>query len=358
MSSAAAMLLPLLALAAPATHPVELYAYLGEAQRAVLLVEQGGEPLCQIDAGHDVAHFDKPLCGFSLATQAGELVLRGRIAGRHWDSGKRGEQEGERRWRLLDFARVSAPLARRDGDYGERFAEYAERLEAFGKRELGEQEWHGDWIEPEAPATAEQLEAASTRLGYALPADYAALLRRVGGASIGDNAFTAADELRDGFEAMVKDWGTPRESMNEFPPATIEFLRSTTLVFTEVGDGLGGLFYRPGKRKGCSREGTFYWYHQESGEGMERVRNAAGDCADFAESIWWLLEEYVQAQLEDEFGTDRLLVDSNIPGQALVLSVDPFSDAPFGVELAARWRGAHANRPFDATQTPVLGAAK
>ena len=350
------LLAPLLAATPQASQPVELYAYLSEAERAVLQVQQGGEALCEIDVSHDQAHYTAPVCRFDLALTAGELVLRGRIEGRHWESGERRERSGERRWRLLDFGPVSAPLARRDGDYGERFAEYAERLEAFGRREIGEDAWYGPWIEAEEPASSAQLDAAAARLGHALPPDYVALLRRVGAPSIGDNYFTAADDLRNGYEAMIHDWGTPREDMEQLSPAGKRMLESTTLLFTEVGDGLGGLFHRPAPVEKCGGGGAFYWYHQESGDGMELVRNSAGDCADFAESVWWLLEEYVTAEVADELEAGRLLLDSNLRGQALVLSIDAFSEASFDVTLEPRWRGAHANRPFDPSQAPVLDA--
>ena len=81
-----------------------------------------------------------------------------------------------------------------------------------------------------------------------------------------------------------------------------------------------------------------------------------GACADFAESVWWLLEEYAPAQVADELDAGRLLLDSNLRGQALVLSIDAFSEEPFDVTLDPRWRGAHANRPFDPTRAPVLDA--
>lgn len=335
--------------------PVAVYAYLGERERMALTFRQGDETLCRVARGHEAKMYDAPVCRFTVALDAGDLVLSGSVEGRHWDDGRAGRWDGERRFRLLDLAPVTAPLARRGGDFGEAFADYAARVDAFGRRHHSE-DWYGGWIEPEAPEDPAALAAAEVRLGFALPEDFSALLRRVGGASVGDHGFTGATALRSGYEAVIVDWGTPRELMErDRGTGRGEILQASTLLFTEVGDGLGGVFYRPPPVPACAGDAAYYWWHQESGDGMELIRAGDGACADFREVVWWLLSEYVSGQLTDGLPEGVVLVDSNSATTELHLDLDPFPDADqHGVSLGVRWRGPHANRPFDAMQTIAL----
>jgi hypothetical protein len=125
---------------------------------------------------------------------------------------------------------------------------------------------------------------------------------------------------------------------DDYSPKMQELLRASTLLFTEVGDGLGGLLYRPPPTKACGERGIFYWTSQEGGE---HNLSAKGACPDFAGAFRWLLEGFVVSDLADRLDEEKgiVLIDSSTGGQTLRLEV---SEGPgFAVGLARRWDGPY-----------------
>jgi hypothetical protein len=299
------MLLHSLLLAAVATSavPVELHVIVmsGESIDGMLRVD--GRDACRLDLKHDPANVIRQGCRLELAP--GATI----------------ELEGER-WTTLDFGAVTVPFAE-SGDFGERFERYAVALDAFGRKYTGD-EWYGNPIESDETASVADLDAAEQRIGQPLPAEFRQLLQRMGAVSIDDHAFSGAD-LRNTYDAMISDWGTPVESMtSDLSSATATLFRATTILFTEVGDGLGGLLYRASD-DACAG-GAAYWYvHQDAINAPELLRTTAGGCADFAQSVHWLLDEFVTDQVQDNLPQGTLLIDPLSAGSKLQMSLDPLS---------------------------------
>ena len=312
--------------------PVELSAGLWSGMTARVEVLVGDTAVCTLQRA-DAASDAEPTCRFELPLATARLRLRGEYATPK-DGGGRLRHAGERAIALLDFAPVSRELDATQRPYGERVAAFLRKLRAFERQQRVDA-----GIGTGTPETAAAIAAAEQRLGYALPPELASLLRTVGAIEVGDHSMTAAASLRDGYSAIVKDWGTPEAAMAEdYGPRMQTFLKASTLLFTEVGDGLGGLLYRPPPTKACGERGIYYWTSQESGD--ENL-SANGACPDFAGAFRWLLEGFAIGALADDLADERdvVLIDTATGTQPLKLQ---FSDEPgFAVGLARRWNGPH-----------------
>lgn len=313
--------------------PVEVSVPLWQARDVDLAILVDGASVCTLKGKQAAAGTPvEPTCRFDLAPSTRTLQVRGRYVTD--DDGKRKAHAGEQAIALLDFAPVSKRLLDAQRSYGERVSAFIEAMRALARE-------HGIDVDIDAgpPATAAAVAAAEKRLGFALPPDLVSLQRRLGAIRIGDHSMTAVASLRDAYGAIVNDWGTPAAAMaDDYSPAMQERLRASTLLFTEVGDGLGGLLYRPPPTKACGERGTYYWTSQESGE---HDLSANGACPDFAGAFRWLLEGFVIADFADALDEEKgiVLIDSSAGAQKLRLEV---SDATgFSVGLARQWDGAH-----------------
>jgi len=301
--------------------------------RVDLVIDVDGKPACSLhrDVAGDATR--AVLCRFELAPGPHALRAHGEYA-LDGDDGKRHARKGEQAIALVDFAPAASLLSKADRPYGERVAAFIKATRAFARE-------HGVevWLEVGKPADAATIDRARQRLGFDLPADLVSLQRTVGAIRIGDHAMTSAADLRDAYGAIVKDWGTPEAAMQEdYSPKMQELLKASTLLFTEVGDGLGGLLYRPPPTKACGAQGIYYWTSQEGGD--ENL-SANGACPDFAAAFRWLVEAFVIDDLARSLADEHasVLVDTSTGAQALELDLAD-GDA-FGVGLARHWQSPY-----------------
>jgi len=319
-----------------AAEPVEVSAPLSRGVEVELAVLVDGKAVCSLkgkDAGEGGGTAAEPNCRFDLSPAARSLQVRGRYTTKD-DGGKATSHVGEQVVPLLDMAPLSKRLLDEQQPYGKRVGAFIEAL-----RVLARENGVGADIETGKPVDAATVAAAEKRLGFALPRDFASLQRTLGAIRIGDHSMTEVSSLRDAYSAIVKDWGTPESSMaDDYSPAMQDLLHASTLLFTEVGDGLGGLLYRPPPTKACGERGIFYWTSQEGGEHNLSAKDA---CPDFAGAFRWLLEGFVVADFADRLDEEKgiVLVDSSMGSQTLRLEV---SEGPgFAVGLARRWNGPY-----------------
>lgn len=221
---------------------------------------------------------------------------------------------------LLDFGPVTRPLVE-PGDFGARFERYMEALQSF-RHAHGESE---ELIQREKPASAPQLDAAEKRLGHALPEEFRELMMRVGGAYIGRSRFSSGhrfsevDSLENSYDFMIHNWSMPAEVMHaEVEPDVAALLRRTTVLFTEVGDGVGGVLYGS-TDEGCGGRPAYWWTHTDDINDLRLLRNVRGECSTFAEAMHWLLEHNVTDRVQDDFPEHTLLLDSNGQHHVLLL---------------------------------------
>lgn len=329
------LLLAFAAASAQATT-VQIYPYLDPGAQADLVLQVNGESRCSIkiaSAAQDL--YKTPACRFELPAAGASIGVRGTYA-----AAKGKSTRVERSWRLVDFAGVGGLLAQPGKPYGERMAAFIPAASAFAVKHLGNA--YRGAIEAGQPANQADVEAAEKRLGYALPADFVSMQRRVGALTIGDHYLTPIGSVADADTQIRTLWGTPEEAMREsYSDARRAGLRASTLLFTEVGDGLGGLRYRPAPTKTCGSRDLYEWVSQE---GSDRVlKNADGSCMDFAAAFRWVLEAFLIGDWSDELrGEGVLLVDSSAAALALKLRSE-FGEGGVGLDVA--WRGPHDPMP-------------
>lgn len=315
---------------------VQIYPYLDPGAEVDLALQVNGESRCTIKvSGAAQDAYRTPVCRFELPAADASIGVRGTYA-----AAKGKSTRVERSWRVLDFAGVGGLLTQPGKPYGERMAAFIPAASAFAVKHLGNS--YRGAIEAGQPASQADVEAAEKRLGYALPADFVSMQRRVGALTLGDHYLTPIGSIDDADTQMRKLWGTPEEAMREsYSDARRAGLRASTLLFTEVGDGLGGLRYRPAPTKTCGSRDLYEWVSQE---GSDRVlKNADGSCMDFAAAFRWVLEAFLIDGWSDELGGEGvLLVDSSAAVQALQLRSE-FGAAGVGLDVA--WRGPHDPMP-------------
>lgn len=315
---------------------LEIHPYLREGDSADLLVSVDGKEACAIRIAKAAADVhEKPACRFELPASASKLSVRGEYTGVHGSSNKRYRYEGEQSWPLVDFAPVGNRLTQAGKPYGERVADFLAAAKAFAGKQLGAEAVQS--LEPAAPAGADEIAAAEKRLGYALPADFVSIQRTVGAFRIGDHGLMRAADIADADTQMRKVWGTPEDAMQEsYSDQARANLRASTLLFTEVGDGYGGLRYRPAPTKACGDQPYYQWISQEGGNSA--LRHPDGRCMDFAAAFRWLLEGFLIDDFADELASEKgaVLIDSSAGTQSLTLDT---AAERFGVELRVRWQG-------------------
>jgi hypothetical protein len=317
-------LLPLLLAAGVPATPVDLHVILMPGESVAGRVKLDGREVCRLALEHDPERYIQPACRFDLPAGA-TLDFAGTS------------------WKILDFGPVTAPFAQ-TGDFGERFATYAENLDAFGRKHLGEA-WYGTWIEAGEPVSGTTLDAAEQRLGQPLPAEFRALLQRMGRVSVGDGYFSAAEGL-DAYDYMIENWGTPRDSMKaDLDRRVAQLLRATTVLYTEVGDGLGAVLYRA-QAPDCDGGAAYWFVHQDTINEPELLRTGTGACANFAQVVHWLMDGEITNSLQDDLPENTLLIDPLSTHAALVLSLDPYEIDVRRVGASAQTLEAGATAAF------------
>jgi hypothetical protein len=315
---------------------LEIHPYLREGDSADLVVLVDGKQACAVKIAKAAADVHrKPACRFELPASASRLGVRGTYEGVRWSTKKRYRHEGEQSWPLVDFAPAGSRLAQPGKSYGERVADFLAAANAFAGRQLGAD--YVQSIEGGKPASAAAIAAAEKRLGYALPADFVSIQRTVGALRIGDHGLMSIEDVADADTQMRKVWGTPEDAMQEsYSDKARANLRASTLLFTEVGDGYGGLRYRPAPTGACGEQPFYQWISQEGSD--KALRHADGRCMDFAAAFRWLIEGFVLEDYADELASEKgaLLIDSSAGVQPLALDT---SDERFAVSLSVRWQG-------------------
>lgn len=314
---------------------VEVYAYLGEDEAADLVLLADGKDVCAIKVAKPTAAiYDTPSCRFEWPSSVKTFGVRGSYEGRHWRTQGRYRHEGAESWPVVDFAPVGGRLKAPGKSYGERMADFVGAANAFARQRVG---LDNESIVVAEPVGAAEVAAAEKRLGYALPPDFVSMLRTVGPLAIDDHSVMSIEHVDDADTQMVKVWGTPEEAMaSDYGEQQRANLRASTLLFTEVGDGLGGLRYRPPPTRTCGDRPLYQWISQEGGDDL--LLRPDGSCMDFAEAFRWVLDGMLLEGLADELDSEKgaLLVDTSQDVMPLVLRTEPDR---FGVALVVRWQG-------------------
>ena len=314
---AAAAGLAVAALARPAVPSVALEVFHRQDVSGSVTLEVPGAPPCLVAMRGDGK--EHAACAIPLPEGVKAMRLTGEVRWKHWEKGTR-VSKGTQSWKVLDVAPMAAPL--RDGS-----RPFAERLKAllaarrpFERATGGLVEESEYRMEAQEKSPPSAVAAAEKRLGYRLPDEYASLVTDLGAPSIGDSSFERPESLANAYEQMVVGWGTPRAALEkELSAAAKALYRSGTILFTEVGDGYGGLLYQPAPVAECGGTAAFSWFHQDDIHRAAIFRRADGSCMDFPAAVLRVVADQLFTQYDDT-GDEGVVVDRS-------------SAAPFRLEL-------------------------
>lgn len=315
---------------------VDVFAYPAEDEGVNLVLLADGKEVCAITIAHPAkAVRDTPACHFEWPPSVAKLTVRGSYEGTHWRTGKRYRHQGEQSWPLVDFGPVAARLKPAGKPYGDRLADFIKAANAFARERIGQGH---ELARAGKPASDAEIAAAEKRLGYALPREFVSMLRTLGSVTLNaDNAVIGVDQIDDAGTQMRKVWGTPDEAMKaDYSEKQRANLRASTLLFSEAGDGYGGLRYRPAPTETCGDKPFYQWISQEGGDA--KLLHADRRCMDFAEAFRWLIDGFLIDAYADDLRAKEgaLLVDTSLDSMPLVLQTEPDR---FGISLTVRWQG-------------------
>lgn len=259
-------------------------------------------------------------CQFDLPPSVTSISLAGNYS---WQGKK---SQGTHSWQVVDMGPMFKPLREGNRPFGARVLDFLRAFAAFSK---GQPVWAEEnlvYFEQGERASAEAVAAAEKRLGFPLPAEYKSFLLEVGELSIDDSYTTAAADLKDGYQAMIKDWGTPQPDLDsELNDQVRKVLKESVLLYTEVGDGLGGFFYRPSGSTTC-KGSAYYFMHQDDLSDPGLLKKLDGTCRNYSEAFLWLLATQAVQRFE-EYRTTHALIDSSATG---VFRMEMYNDSSGG----------------------------
>lgn len=314
---------------------IELEAGLDDVASAHLTVLADGKPVCELSKPAD----DKTTTSATCCFQFNSRITAWQVTGSYRLPGLPGRTlKGEKTIKVLDFGVATKFLTPSEQPYGERMASFVEATNRFVHQHMPD---YVGLIDTHDAATAAALDAAAKRVGFALPPEFVSMQRRVGALGMNDHSMMKAEDLADAYTQMVHVWGTPEDAMqSEYSKPFQTMLRNSTLLFTEVGDGYGGLLYHPGKTKSCGDAGAYYWTSQEGGTSV--AKHEDGRCMDFAAAMRWVFNYFVVDDVAEKISEevpDAVLVDSNMQRLPVELSIQ--TGDYFGMTLRARWPGPY-----------------
>ncbi len=293
------------------------------------------KPLCQF-TGRSPSDENPTLghCRFTLPPGAKQLIVSGDYTAQWWDGNKNktAHSKGEHKFVVRDGTPLSAPL--RDASLG--LSERWHRAAAAAAKFVldGGDSAQMDFGKKSTPA---ELDAAEKRLGFALPADYRKLLLEVGPVRFGDSAVADAALLRSAYDTLLKEWGYAEGGTPKWiGPAATALLQHSSLLFFEVGDGMGAELYLPAPNMACGDKPGYLWLHEESlPEDVRNLVDGKLDCSSFDAVMLKFHQHYVVAELAQQQMEEKgeLVIDTGAPSYALSLHYAADPDGKFSVTL-------------------------
>lgn len=324
------LVLGMQSISSAATIDIEPVVYAGHAVDVSILV--GGREQCTIKRkGPDETTAKNEPCRLSLSKADDSIEVAGNYSFEDGTKERRAIRKGRQTIGVVDFEPATRALTRAEAPFGPRVREFMKSARLFAsKYKLESFDMEGG-----KPASSTDIDRAQKRLGYPLPAELVSLLTTIGEIRQGDNSMTSVAKITDSYTTMRQDWGTDEADLTDSYSSTmLAFLKSSTLLYTEVGDGLGGLLFRPPPTKACGAEGIYIWTTQE--EGTTNL-SMDGACPNFERVFRWLVDRFVIERLADEMQekSGAVLIDSSSGIQHLALTTE--DGEAFRVTLNRTW---------------------
>lgn len=296
---------------APAAPPsIVVEAFHREDVSGTVTLEVPGAPPCVVELRGDGEV--REACTVPLPPLVRSVRLSGQVRWKHWRKGKQ-TSKGSQHWKVLDVAPMAAPLRDQSLPFAERMRALLGARGAFERESGGLVEESPHRIEAGELSPAASVAEAEKRLGYPLPPEYVSLVTGLGAPVVDDSHVERPESLTDAFERMVTGWGTPRQALEkELAPAEKALYRSGTILFVEVGDGYGGLLYRPAPVAECGGRAAYSWFHQDDIRSVKVLRRADGSCLDFPAAVLRVLGRQLFSRYDDT-GGEGVVVDRSSP---------------------------------------------
>lgn len=181
---------------------------------------------------------------------------------------------------------------------------------------------------------------AEARLGFPLPAEHRSLLEEFGSFSVHESFFMPPAGLYNAYDQMIKEWGSPAESLASLPEPTRLLLKAGVILFTEAGDGYGALLYLPSAIRsapaGAELRAGYYWIHQDTLAAPELLTNPSGLEKSYSEAFVWLMAQSVFALYELP-EAEAVLFDGSAAHPVPYLLEDDPSDTGFLFRIRIDW---------------------
>jgi hypothetical protein len=144
-----------------------------------------------------------------------------------------------------------------------------------------------EFFAPPQAQTAADLDAAQTRLGFALDPDHRALLAALGPIQAHDFFMVDAHGLAPAIEQLQTLWGDAPGTIAGWPAATRELLARSTQVLVEAGDGYSALLWEGGD------PGRPWWLAQDAMDRPEPLQDAQGRPLSFRAALGQVLTRMI-----------------------------------------------------------------
>lgn len=302
-----------------------------EAKGAMLSLTSGAAAPCTFTFGGTDGYV--PACQLAVPADTETLKVSGEM--RWQDDGRTRRARGEKRWRVADLTPLLAPVRDRATPFAARIRAFLAAKTAFDRR-------HPDFepnvvtLDADDKASAADIRAAEKRLGYSLPPEHVNLLQELGQLQIEDSSTEEAATIGTTWRTMLEVWDTPLAALERSTtPATRQLFNATSVLYTEVGDGLGGLLYHPNLPR-CAGRPAFFFVHQDEIDEPALLAHGTGQCMDYTDAMLWLLRTQALLQYEDA-DSEYVFVDRSAPGPLRFRLERRSSDAPFDFNLTPIW---------------------
>lgn len=314
------------AMAAPPEVKISVKIFDREDYRGRLEIEANGSQGHAFELKGTNGWLTAPL---SLPAGIKELTFKGNLEWQHYENGKQ-TSSGESAQKVVDISKVMRPLREEASPWDKRLDSFLDALGTFEKEHSEIEESPSEYIsqnEAESQATLRQAEA---RLKFALPKEHREMLSGFGTWSILDSFFVSADMMDRADRQMRSIWESPASEFASLPKEAKEIYQSSVMLYVEVGDGYGALFYRPDPAD--STRGLYYWATQGELSTPRLLVDTNGKSRDYSSVMIWLIANQFLSQLENAF-PDQTIIDPTSPGTRQY-NLEPLFPSP--KKMAAR----------------------
>lgn len=307
---------------APTSHaiPVKSRIYDQKTYSGNLLIQLNGQEIAKVTLSGSNRWIDLP----EFDQKIGDKIT---ISGdfkpeKSWfKRSKKGSQEFD----AIDIGQVIKHLSDTSLNMTERFNKFLQAKELF---ELKNQEALFDSkidIEIGDKSTAAEIKEAEKTLGYALPKGFVQFLEGPGSVTLDDSNFAPANLINNALQQMEYMWGTPKAAFERMDVDTLEFYKSGVILYTESGDGYGGLLYKPNETSGKNGKSGYYYFHQDSIGDPEFIYANSDPDKAFINALCWIFRKTF-FELYEVGGNTVILDSSSVDALPYLLEPQVYED--------------------------------